>query len=128
MSSRRRQGVSSRRCETINTELILADLQTVDKALPRLQKESRIKKDRLPVYAAAEQARDILDGGHTLFQAGFDTTELRELTLLTDKPFLYVFNLDSAALGDTAVREQLATLVAPAEAIFLDAQLESELT
>ena len=114
--------------ETINTELILADLQTVDKALPRLQKESRIKKDRLPVYAAAEQAREILDGGRTLFQAGFDTTELRELTLLTDKPFLYVFNLDSAALGDTAVREQLATLVAPAEAIFLDAQLESELT
>ncbi len=114
--------------ETINTELILADLQTVDKALPRLQKEARLKKDRLPVYTAAEAAREILDGGRTLFQAGFDTTELRELTLLTDKPFLYVFNLDSAALGDVAVRRQLATLVAPAEAIFLDAQLESELT
>jgi GTP-binding protein YchF len=114
--------------ETINTELILADLQTVDKALPRLQKEARIKKERQPVYLAAEAAREVLDGGRTLFQAGFDTSELRELTLLTDKPFLYVFNLDSAALADESVRTRLASLVAPAEAIFLDAQLESELT
>ncbi len=113
--------------ETINTELILADLQTLEKAIPRLEKESRIKKDRQPVFAAAEAAREVLDSGRTLFEAGFDTTEIRELTLLTDKPFLYVFNLDDATIGDQALRSELAALVAPAEAIFLDAQLEAEL-
>ncbi len=113
--------------ETINTELILADMQTLEKAIPRLEKESRIKKDRQPVFAAAEAAREVLDSGRTLFEAGFDTTEIRELTLLTDKPFLYVFNLDDATIGDQALRSELAALVAPAEAIFLDAQLEAEL-
>jgi ribosome-binding ATPase YchF (GTP1/OBG family) len=47
---------------------------------------------------------------------------------LTTKPFIYVFNLDEVQLGDAAVRESLATLVAPAEAVFLNAKLEMELT
>ncbi len=114
--------------ETINTELILADLQTVDKALPRLVKEARIAKDRAPVLAAAEAARVILDSGRTLFAASFDSEPLRELTLLTTKPFLYVFNMDADELADQALRAELSALVAPSEAIFLDAQLEAELT
>ncbi|MCB9412144.1 MAG: redox-regulated ATPase YchF [Actinobacteria bacterium] len=114
--------------ETINTELILADLQTLEKAIPRLIKESRIRKERAPVLAAAEQAKALLDGGTTLFAAGFDAGPLAELTLLTTKPFLYVFNLDADELADEALRDRLAELVAPAEAIFLDAQLEAELT
>jgi GTP-binding protein YchF len=114
--------------ETINTELILADLQTLDKAIPRLTKEARIRKDRAPVLAAAEAAKAILDGGTTLFVAHFDASPLAELTLLTTKPFLYVFNLDADEVADGALRERLASLVAPAEAIFLDAQLEAELT
>ena len=114
--------------ETINTELILADLQTLDKAIPRLQKEARIRKERQPVLAAAETAKSILDAGQTLFAAGFDFSPVRELTLLTTKPFLYVFNVDADELDDPELRERLAALVAPAEAIFLDAQLEAELT
>lgn len=114
--------------ETINTELILADLQTLDKAIPRLQKEARIHKERQPVLAAAEAARAILDAGQTLFAAGFDAEPVRELTLLTTKPFLYVFNVDADELDDQELRTRLAALVAPAEAIFLDAQLEAELT
>ena len=114
--------------ETINTELILADLQTLDKAIPRLTKEARIRKDRAPVLAAAEEAKAILDGGTTLFVAHFDASPLAELTLLTTKPFLYVFNLDADEVADDALRGRLAGLVAPAEAIFLDAQLEAELT
>ncbi|MCB0914367.1 MAG: redox-regulated ATPase YchF [Actinobacteria bacterium] len=114
--------------ETINTELILADLQTLEKAIPRLVKESRIRKERAPVLAAAEVAKALLDGGTTLFAAGFDAEPLAELTLLTTKPFLYVFNLDANELADEALRDRLAELVAPAEAIFLDAQLEAELT
>src|SRR5256885_13647111 len=53
--------------ETINTELILADLQTLDKALPRLEKEARLRKDRAAAFAAARAARDLLDNGTTLY-------------------------------------------------------------
>jgi hypothetical protein len=113
--------------ETIATELILADLQTLEKAIPRLQKESRMQKDRRPVLAAAEAARELLDGGATLFASGVDREPLRELTLLTTKPFLYVFNADEGVLTDEARRKELAELVAPADSVFLDAKVESEL-
>jgi len=115
--------------ETINTELALADLQTLEKALPRLEKETRLSKDRGEVLEAAKQANALLEQGKTLFAAG--TPELRELVrelhLLTAKPFLYVFNVDAAELADPALRTELAALVAPAEAIFLDAKTEAEL-
>jgi GTP-binding protein YchF len=117
--------------ETINTELILADLQTIEKALPRLQKEARMQKDKQPAVAAVEKAKAVLDGGTTLFAgakaAGVDMELLRDLHLLTAKPFLYVFNLDEEELGNDAFRKELADLVAPAEAIFLDAKVEAEL-
>jgi ribosome-binding ATPase len=113
--------------ETINTELVLADLQTVEKALPRLEKEARIKKDVQPQLEAVKQAQQVLDSGQTVFGAGLDREPLRELHLLTAKPFLYVFNLDEAQLEDAALREELQALVAPAEAVFLDAKVEMEL-
>jgi GTP-binding protein YchF len=113
--------------ETINTELLLADLQTIDKALPRLQKESRTNKEKVPVLAAVEQARKVLDEGRTIFAAGLDPAPLSELHLMTAKPFIYVFNLDPDELSNPAVTEPLRALVAPAEAIFLDAKTESEL-
>ena len=113
--------------ETINTELVLADLQTVDKALPRLEKEVRIRKDRQPLLDEVRRARDILNSGRTLYGSTADLDALRELTLLTAKPFLYVFNVDEAELGDVGYLDELRALVAPAEAIFLDAKIESEL-
>ena len=113
--------------ETINTELILADLQTIEKALPRLQKEARMAKDKQPVVAAIEQAKKVLDEGATVFAAGLDTAPLRELHLLTAKPFIYVFNVDEEELANDRLKDELRALVAPAEAIFLDAKIESEL-
>lgn len=115
--------------ETINTELILADLQTLDKALPRLEKEARTHKDRRAVLENARAAHAVLDAGRTLFAARseLDTAGLRELNLLTTKPFLYVFNADEAVLTDEARRKELTELVAPADAVFLDAKVESEL-
>ena len=112
---------------TINTELILADLQTVEKALPRLVKEARNDKSRAPVLAAAEKAREVLDSGTTIFASGMDVEPLRELFLLTAKPFIYVINADEAELTDEDFRSQMRDLVAPAEAVFLDAKVESEL-
>ena len=79
------------------------------------------------MLAAAERAREVLDGGQTLFAAGVDASELRELTLLTTKPFIYVFNLDADEFADDELKAKLSQIVAPAEAIFLDAQLEAEL-
>lgn len=114
--------------ETINTELILADLQTLDKAIPRLEKEARVNKERAAALAAAQKAKEVLDSGKTVFASGIDREPLRELFLLTAKPFLYVFNLDTDMLADAALKAELAALVAPAEAVFLDAKLESELT
>jgi GTP-binding protein YchF len=113
--------------ETINTELVLADLQTVDRALPRLEKEARLSKDRQSTLDAVRAAREVLDSGRTLFGAGADPAPLRELSLLTTKPFLYVFNVDEAELADAGQLDALRALVAPAEAIFLDAKVESEL-
>ena len=115
--------------ETINTELILADLQTLEKAIPRLEKEARTAKDRKPVLDAAQAANVLLDQGKTLFsaRATLDLVALRELSLLTAKPFLYVFNADESVLTDDARRAELAASVAPADAVFLDAKVEHEL-
>ena len=113
--------------ETINTELILADMQTLEKAIPRLQKEARLNKERAETLAAAEQAQAVLNEGRTIFAAGLDPAPLRELFLLTAKPFLYVFNLDADELGNAELMGELRALVAPAEAVFLDAKTEAEL-
>jgi hypothetical protein len=117
--------------ETINTELILADLQTIEKALPRLEKEAKVRKERAAAYAAAKAAGELLNEGTTLYAganaAGIDTAHLCELHLLTGKPFLYVFNVDEAELADASLLDEFRALVAPAEAIFLDAKIESEL-
>jgi GTP-binding protein YchF len=113
--------------ETINTELALADLQTIEKALPRLEKEARTNKEVAPVVEAVKKAEAHLQSGKPLSSSGLDLQLLRDLHLLTAKPFLYVFNVDAAELNDGELRKKLADLVAPAEAIFLDAKTEAEL-
>ena len=113
--------------ETINTELALADLQTIEKAIPRLEKEARVTKEKAPVLEAVKAANEWLQSGKPLSQSKIDLTLLHELHLLTAKPFLYVFNVDAAELADDALRAKLSALVAPAEAIFLDAKTEAEL-
>ncbi len=113
--------------ETINTELILADLQTIEKALPRLQKEVRLHKEAALVVAAVEEAQKVLDSGQTVFAAGLDPEPLADLHLMTAKPFIYVFNVDPDEISNEAFTSGLRKLVAPAEAIFLDAKTEAEL-
>jgi len=113
--------------ETINTELILADLQTIENAMPRLQKEARLNKERAPVLEAVEAAQKVLESGQTIFASRLDRGQLRELHLMTAKPFLYVFNVDPDEISNAEFTSELAALVAPAEAIFLDAKTESEL-
>jgi GTP-binding protein YchF len=117
--------------ETIHTELVLADLQTLEKAVPRLDKEVKGKKTDRAVLDTALAAQRVLEEGHTLYAAGpaagVDMGLASGLGLLTTKPFLYVFNVDEEQLTDEEFQAEMARLVAPADAIFLNAKLESEL-
>ena len=114
--------------ETINTELILADLQTLEKAIERYEKELKTKRVEPIVPETAKAAVAWLNDGKPLSaHTKLDLEPIRELGLLTAKPFIYVFNIDEEILGDAAKLAELAELVAPAKAIFLDAKLESEL-
>ncbi len=117
--------------EIVHTELILADLQTIEKAIPRLEKEIKGKKTDPAVLEAVQAAHALLSSGVTLHAgaaaAKIDVDRLRELSLLTAKPFIYVFNVDEEGLTDAGRQQALREVVAPADAIFLNAKLESEL-
>ena len=113
--------------ETINAELILADLETLERAITRYEKEVKGRKLDPSVLAAAKEAQEELQKGTPLSASKVDIAPIAELGLLTAKPFIYVFNVDEAVLTDAAKKAELAALVAPAEAVFLDAKIESEL-
>ncbi|MCM3514385.1 redox-regulated ATPase YchF [Nocardioides sp. P86] len=112
---------------TIQTELILADLQTVEKAIPRLEKEARGNKAVTANLEAAKEALGHLEAGTPVIDTKVDRALVRELSLLTAKPFIYVFNCDADELADEELKDRMRALVAPSEAIFLDAKFESEL-
>ena len=114
--------------ETISTELVLADLQTLEKAVPRLEKEVRGRKTPPEVLAEVKKAQEILEDGALLSAHDeLDKELLKEFQLMTLKPFIYVFNMDADQLLDEGQRQELENLVAPAKAIFLDAQFEADL-
>jgi len=113
--------------ETINTELILADMETLNKARPRIEKEVKGKKAEPIALEVIDEALAVLDSGKPLSQSNVDLAPIKELGLLTAKPIIYVFNVDEGVLTDAAKKKALADLVAPAEAVFLDAKVESEL-
>ncbi|MEI2766182.1 MAG: redox-regulated ATPase YchF [Dermatophilaceae bacterium] len=117
--------------ETVETELCLADLQTLQKAVPRLEKEARLAKERQAAYDNAVAAHACLEAGLTLYAGhaayGVDLGATRELSLLTTKPFIYVFNVDEGQVSDPDLVARLAASVAPADAVVLDAKLEADL-
>src|SRR5699024_10469292 len=117
--------------ETINTELILADMQTLERAIPRVEKEVKGKKADKAVLDAMIAAQAVLERGDTIFSSidsdKLEMEHLQELNLLTSKPFIYVFNSDDDILADEAKQQELADLVAPARSVFLDAQFASAL-
>ena len=117
--------------ETINTELILADMQTIEKAIPRIEKAVKLKQKDAAELNAILAAQKVLERGDTIFSSiksdKLEMEHLKELGLLTAKPFIYVFNVDDAVLNNPERRAELSALVAPADAIFLDAKLEADL-
>ena len=87
----------------------------------------RIKKEVAPILEAVKEAQEVLNSGKLLYGSKVDLTLIADLHLMTAKPFLYVFNVDAAELSDAELRKKLAAMVAPSEAIFLDAKTEAEL-
>lgn len=108
---------------TINTELVIADLESVDKRLAKVRKDASQKA----YTQQLEKAREVLDAGELLSASGIDLEPLRDMFLLTAKPFIFVFNVDEDELGSESLRSELAKIVAPAEAIVVCASIEAEL-
>ena len=114
--------------DTISTELILADIQTWEKTIPRLEKELRGRKIEPAVLEEAKRCLEVLEDGRLISQVDdLDLDIVREFQLLTSKPFIFVFNMDDEGMADEAKQTQLRELVAPAEAIFLNAGFEADL-
>ena len=115
--------------ETINTELILADLATVDNRLARLGSELKANPKLASLQSVLEKTKDGLDAGKLAgaFLSAEECEEIRDLQLLTTKPFIMVFNLDEAQLGDHELKTRLQTIVAPCPSVFLCAKVEAEL-
>ncbi len=117
--------------EVISTELVLADLQTIEKRLPRISKEARADPKLKPVADTLQNIKDHLDNGQPLWKnsdllSGYNE-HLSDLQLMSAKPILYLFNLDDDQLNNSGKKKELATLVAPAPAVFVSAKLEDEL-
>jgi GTP-binding protein YchF len=114
--------------DTINTELVLADLQTVEKRLPKLEKEAKANPKLKAEVDTLTRAYDLLNDNKPLSSVDdLDLEHLQDLHLLTAKPVIYLFNVDESGLSDEAHKQELAKLVAPARSLFVCAQLESEL-
>lgn len=114
--------------DIINTELILADIQTIEHRLPRLQKEAKAKPEARQVATYLETLLTSLNSGMPIASIEDIKYEIiNDLHLLTAKPIIYTFNVDEAGLGDHALQEKLAKLVAPARVLFICAKLEEEL-
>ncbi|HMH31352.1 MAG TPA: redox-regulated ATPase YchF [Methylomirabilota bacterium] len=114
--------------EVINTELVLADLQTLSKRLPKFSKEARANPKLKPVLDVYEQVNKILDAGEPLWNhPEVDLEIIADLQLLTMKPVIYLFNLDEDGLSNDSRQDELRKLVSPAQALFVCAKLESEL-
>lgn len=114
--------------ETINTELILADLQSIEKQLPRLEKEAKTQAAaKAEIEQLTKLRTGLLEGKLAGEIPGLNMEIIQKLQLLSTKPVIYVFNVDEATLGNTEKKQALTAMVAPAQSIFISAKLEEEL-
>jgi len=118
----------ARDIEIINTELVLADLQTVDRRLPKLEKEAKADAKLKPQLANLQKVKTLFESGQPLFAPNdIDKEAIADLQLLSAKPVIYIFNVDEKGLANEMTRSTLARLVSPSPALFICAKLESEL-
>lgn len=114
--------------EVINTELILADIQTIENRLPKLQKEAKAKPALRKQADYLNKLLEQLQSGNLLSSIkDLDLEAVADLHLLTAKPVIYAFNVDENTLTDDKKKDELAKMVLPAKSIFVCAKLEEEL-
>jgi GTP-binding protein YchF len=114
--------------DVINTELVLADLQTVTNRIGRFEKEARANPKLKPIADSYSQAKDLLDSGKPIWtDTSIDREHIADLQLLTAKPIIYLFNVGEDDLSDDARKQELSDLVSPAQSVFVCAKLEAEL-
>lgn len=113
--------------EIVNTELVLADIQTLEKRIQSLHKQAKSDPKIREQVATMEKALHYLNEGVLLSSTELDLSAFKGLSLLTAKPFIYLFNVDEQDLSSPAKQAELAQLVTPAKALFINAQLEHEL-
>lgn len=114
--------------DTVNTELVLADLQTVEKRLLHFEKEVKANPKLKPVLDTLQKAHKTLDEGELISaEKDINLEHLADLCLLSAKPIIYLFNLGESSLQGTTLQKELAALVKPAKALFVSAKLEDEL-
>lgn len=113
--------------DTINTELILADLATVENHLPKLARQAKGDPKLKPLISQIEQLKAKLDEGELAINAGVDLSELKYLNLLTAKPFIYVFNLDETDLNNQELKSKLTALAPTDNVVFVSAKVEAEI-
>jgi hypothetical protein len=114
--------------DVINTELVLADLQTAEKRLPQAEKLAKTDSKLKPVLETLTRVYELLNSGKLISQTTeIDPEHIADLQLITAKPLIYVFNVDEQTLADDAKKQELVQLVVPNKALFVCAKLESEL-
>jgi GTP-binding protein YchF len=118
--------------ETIDVELALADLSTVDRRLDKSRQRAKAEPKLAAEVAALERLRETLDAGGAarVFGPGPELSLSKELSLLTAKPILYVANVDEAGSEASTSRAravQERSVLNGAECIILCAKLEAEL-
>ena len=119
---------ASKDIDVINTELVLADLQTVTNRLGKFGKEVKANPKLRPLEDTYLQVQTLLDSGKPVWtDETINREHIADLHLLTAKPIIYLFNLDENELNDETHKQTLRELVAPATALFVCAKLESEL-
>ncbi|MCL1839828.1 redox-regulated ATPase YchF [Candidatus Saccharibacteria bacterium] len=108
--------------ETVETELALADIETLQKFLPKIQRDA--KSGEKEAIASVEKAERVLARLEKGEMAG---ENVEGLQLLSAKPVVVTFNMDEKELVDEGLRRELAAMVAPRASVFVNAKLESEM-
>ena len=108
--------------ETVELELALADIETLEKVIPKLAKETKSgDKEAIKRKEIAEKALEELKSGKTHVEP------VAGLELLSAKPVFYMFNMDEEELIDESKKKELAEMVAPRKCVFVNAKLEAEM-
>lgn len=114
--------------EVINTELILADLQSIERHIPKLEREAKANPSARAQIDELNKLQATLEAGTLVSSVeGLNKEVIQDLQLLSAKPVIYVFNVDENTLADETRKSELAALVAPHQAVFICAKLEEEL-